>query len=93
MNMNQDRHQKSRLEAIAFGKALREDLMEDVAMRECFSNSPFSKSERKLQAEMEKFLDEGCKEEDLSWQRESKLRGEAARRALMRGLQLGIKTE
>ncbi len=53
MNMNQDRLQRSRLEAIAFGKALREGLMEDVVMRECFSNSPFSKKEYKLQAKME----------------------------------------
>ena len=93
MNMNQDRHQRSRLQAIAFGKALRKGLMEDAIVRECFSNSPFSKRELKLQARMEKFPNEGCKEEDLAWQRESKLRAEASRRAFQRGLELGIKTE
>ena len=42
---------------------------------------------------MEKLPNEGCKEEDLAWQRESKLRAEASRRAFQRGLELGIKTE
>lgn len=94
MKMKQSRQYRYDLRAKAFGDALRKGIMEDGIMRACFEFShPLSKNERKLQEKMEKLLDEGCQKKKTRPGRESKLRGEASRRALMRGLILEIKTE
>jgi len=90
MKMNQNKYQQD-LEAKASLKALREgieiNLMKDYLQQD---NSLPSAEEHKLRGKIEKLLNGS---ELSEWQRGGKKRAEACRRAFIKGLKAGDKTE
>lgn len=89
MKMNQNKYQRD-LEAKASLNALQKGIKISLMKDYLQDNSLPSAEEHKLRGKIEKLFNGS---ELSEWQRQSKLRAEASRRAFIKGLLTGDKTE